>query len=243
MPASAGGSPWPGSVGGPPCAARLLEAVLGGGDGSACTGEPGFCRGGTTEAALGSGTYAVGWFDPRAGGPLREGSLAAIEGPGRVGIGRPPGEPKRDWAVLIRLTDGDGSGVPGVEARPRRPERGAGAEGRAGKGVVTGFTLINAETDRAVPGFDPIGEGATIDLSRLPTRKLSVRANTSAPDVGPVRFGLDGRDRRVERTAPYSLTGDREGDYAAWTPPPGRHTLTATAGGRTATLTFTVVDE
>ena len=105
-------------------------------------------------------------------------------------------------------------------------------------------TLINAETDEPVPGFDPILEGATLKLSDLPTRKLSIRANTSAPNVGSVKFGLDGNDDyRTEKRPPYALTGDQGGDYAAWTPSVGKHRVTATAGGKTVTLSFKVAED
>ena len=44
-----------------------------------------------------------------------------------------------------------------------------------------------------------------------------------------------------------ALAGDRDGDYAAWTPSPGRHTLAATplsrggARGKALSVRFTVV--
>lgn len=87
-----------------------------------------------------------------------------------------------------------------------------------------------------------LAEGATLDLSELKTPSLSIRANTSAPDVGNVRFGLNDNDNyRLERVPPYALTGDRSGDYAGWTPSVGKHTMTATVDGKTLTLTFKVV--
>jgi len=116
--------------------------------------------------------------------------------------------------------------------------------------VVKSFTLINADTDRPVAGFDPLPDGATIELAKLPTRRLNIRANIVPSEVGTVRFRLNGKDRPKEEFAPYSLEGDAEGDYNPWTPRAGTYTLTATpyaAGGargkagRPLTITFIVV--
>src|SRR5580704_17281434 len=57
--------------------------------------------------------------------------------------------------------------------------------------AVTSFSLISADTNRPVTGFDPIPNGATIDLAALPTLKLNLRANTQPATVGSVRFRLD----------------------------------------------------
>ncbi len=64
-------------------------------------------RGGTTALNLGTAAaaFSVQWFDPRRGGPLRRGSLAMVKGPGVVGIGQPPAEPKADWLALVRRLD------------------------------------------------------------------------------------------------------------------------------------------
>ena len=82
--------------------------------------------------------------------------------------------------------------------------------------TVSSVTLINADTNQPVPGFDPIPPAATLDLSRLP-RNLTLRANTVGT-VGSVRFGLDGNaNYHLENTAPYSLCGDQGtgNDYIA----------------------------
>ena len=96
----------------------------------------------------------------------------------------------------------------------------------------------------------PLQNGDTLNLSTLPTRHLSVRANTSPSPVGSVRFALDVNSiYRTENRAPYSLAGDRDGNYAAWTPSVGSHTLAATpytgtnatgTVGTPLTVTFTV---
>jgi hypothetical protein len=93
---------------------------------------------------------------------------------------------------------------------------------------VGSFTLINADTDRPVAGYDPIANGATINLAKLPTRNLAIRANADpAAAIGSVRIALDGA-ARVEEAAPYSACGDDAGDYKACRLPVGTHFVRAT---------------
>ena len=116
---------------------------------------------------------------------------------------------------------------------------------------VASLTLINADTDQPLAGFDPLQDGVTLDFATLPTQNLSIRAN--ATDVGSVRFDLDGVvNYQTENGAPYALAGDNSGDYNAWTPSLGSHTVTvvpypeANLGGTAGTpltITFTVVNE
>ena len=113
---------------------------------------------------------------------------------------------------------------------------------------VSALILINADTDQ---DLGPIHNGDTINLTAIGTSNLNVRAETSPASVGSVIFGLDGNPTyQTESIAPYALAGDAVGDYNAWTPALGNHTLTATpysaaAGGGTAgtplTVNFTVV--
>jgi len=58
-------------------------------------------EGGTTELRLSEGKYAVKWYDPRHGGPLQDGTVNTLTGPGSRSIGFPPDEPSKDWAVLV----------------------------------------------------------------------------------------------------------------------------------------------
>ncbi len=96
---------------------------------------------------------------------------------------------------------------------------------------VTGFTLINADTDKPVAGFDPIKPNAVIDTSKLGTRNLSLRANVRGRVAG-VRFDLNGkRGVQTERVGPYSLTGDQDGNYAPWDLKAGQHTVRASVLG------------
>jgi glucose/arabinose dehydrogenase len=118
---------------------------------------------------------------------------------------------------------------------------------------VTSFTLINADNDQSIPGYDPIASGANLNLAMLPTRNLNIRANTNPSPVGSVRFGLDtAANYGTDNTAPYALAGDTNGNYIAWTPTVGSHTVTATpytaadaggTAGTAASLTFNVTDK
>jgi hypothetical protein len=118
-----------------------------------------------------------------------------------------------------------------------------------GTPAIASLTLINADTNRAIGA---LANGATLDLDKLPTRNLSIRANTNPARVGSVRFDLDnGAKVQIENTPPYAIAGDANGDYMAWTPSVGNHTLTLTAytgkkgtgtAGAALSITFTVVD-
>jgi hypothetical protein len=103
---------------------------------------------------------------------------------------------------------------------------------------VTSFTLINADTDTDI---GVLNGGDTLNMSSLPTANLNIRANTSPATVGSVRFGYDtNANQQTETSAPYAFAGDNgAGDYGAWTPTYGSHTVTATpytaaGGGGTA---------
>lgn len=118
--------------------------------------------------------------------------------------------------------------------------------------AVISFTLINADTDEPIPEFDPLTDGAVIDLATLPTRNINIRANTRPETVGSVSFGPSRETiTRIEDTAPYSLAGDDEGDYLPWDTLPGRYALEAVAyieqgaqgeAGDSVLITFTITD-
>ena len=120
-------------------------------------------------------------------------------------------------------------------------------------GDVVSLTLINADANQPIAPHDPIRNHAVIDLAKLPTRNLNVRANVEGQKLGSVRFGLDGkRNYRTESTAPFALGGDTGGNYNRLTLEPGTRKISATpyplpsaAGrpGRTLTVTIRVVDE
>jgi len=59
-------------------------------------------KGGTAELDLreARGTLAIGWFNPRGGGPLKVGGK--VNGGGKVTIGPPPADAGKDWLAVIR---------------------------------------------------------------------------------------------------------------------------------------------
>ena len=123
--------------------------------------------------------------------------------------------------------------------------------------AVISFTLINADTDLPIAVFEPIPDGATIDLRTLPTRNLNIRADTIPARVGCVGFYLNGRHYNTERAEPWALATSSVRKYGIWNPTPGDYTLAATpwsgppaAGkrggtgtqGKTHTIRFRIVD-
>jgi len=112
---------------------------------------------------------------------------------------------------------------------------------------ITGFTLVNAETDEDIM---PLQDGDELILSMLPTSYLNIRANVSEEKIGSVVFRFnDTNPFRIENFAPYAILGDTKGDYNGFIPPAGEHTITATPysesggkgeAGESLTITFSV---
>jgi hypothetical protein len=115
--------------------------------------------------------------------------------------------------------------------------------------AVTSITLVNADTDRDIA---TLTNGYVIDFAKLGTTRINFRANTNPATVGSVKFGYDANTSfRVESGAPYAFAGDASGNYNAWTPSLGTHSIKATpysgtgaSGtiGTAITITFTVVN-
>lgn len=117
----------------------------------------------------------------------------------------------------------------------------------AGK-LITSFDLINADTDRRIK---TITSGSTINLADLPTRHINIEAITDSDDLSKIVFELTGAEskNKVERTAPYALFSDQDGEFHAWTPDLGTYRLEATpyidgenSGSPATTITFSVID-
>lgn len=104
---------------------------------------------------------------------------------------------------------------------------------RATDPTLTELALIDADRDEPIRGFDPLYNGAVLKLSTLPTRNLNIRAMTAPEPTGSVLFvwdaGLAGAQATIENVAPYAFKGDDGGNYRAWTPTVGKHTLTVWA--------------
>ncbi len=121
------------------------------------------------------------------------------------------------------------------------------------KQAVTSFTLIDSKTNKPVPGYETMVDGAVISRAALPKGGISIRVNTNPAVVGSVRIGFAGKSNyRTETEAPYALFGGPGEDYYDGTIANGKHTITGTpytqAGGKgtageSKTLTFTIADE
>jgi len=72
------------------------------------------------------------------------------------------------------------------------------------------FTLVNAETDEDI---ESIEEGET--FIKPADTFFNIRFN-KVSNSGSVEFRIEDNIRRVENAPPYSLAGDRNGDYAPW---------------------------
>lgn len=92
------------------------------------------------------------------------------------------------------------------------------------------FALINAATNEVIEGFEDMGSNAVFSLSDLPSSSLNIQAVPVGIVAGSVRFAFDGNPNyRTESVQPFALEGDTSGNYNAWTPSTGKHTLSATA--------------
>jgi hypothetical protein len=148
---------------------------------------------------------------------------------------------------VLRLTANDGALSVGddvtVTVNPPQPSSGQ---------AVISFTLIDSTTDEPIATFDPLTNGAILNLATLPTRYLNIRANTSPAVIGSVRFALDGKSNFLtDNRAPYALRGDNNGNFHGMKFGLGTHTLTATpytgtnarGPGTALTITFSVIDQ
>ncbi|HEX7896862.1 MAG TPA: hypothetical protein VF950_03830 [Planctomycetota bacterium] len=119
-------------------------------------------------------------------------------------------------------------------------------------GQVASFTLVDADTEKPVPGFDPIVSEATLDLGKLKLKKIDFAIHTSPKEVGSVETVIDKNPARGENSWPYSFTSNSVKDgFTGWTPTAGRHTLKCRIwsegdrkgqAGPWVTFNFTVVD-
>ncbi len=90
------------------------------------------------------------------------------------------------------------------------------------------FSLINADTNQVVAGYESISDGAVLNLSTLPTRRLNIRANTDPATVGSVRFEFNAAPSHVENMAPYALCADYLHNYQPCPFSVGNYSIRAT---------------
>lgn len=185
--------------------------------------------GGTCNLNVGSTTswYNIKWYNPKTGGNLQNGTVSAISGTGFLPLGMAPTNSTKDWVVLVR---------PGTPTNIVTQ-------------AVTNFTLINADTDQPIGALT---NGMTVSFGSIGTSNLNIRADTSPTTVGSVRFAYDTNSNyRTESVLPYAIGGDSSGNYNAWTPSVGTHTLKATpytgssasgTAGKPLTINFTVTN-
>ncbi|MEM6631945.1 MAG: T9SS type A sorting domain-containing protein [Bacteroidota bacterium] len=96
------------------------------------------------------------------------------------------------------------------------------------EGSVYRFELYNSTTDTRI---QTLRDGDVIDLASIPGGKINIVALADGGDrkVKRVRFNLSGDAHKSmrERVAPYSLFGDKKGDFFDWEAPVGSFSLTA----------------
>ncbi|MBN1675342.1 MAG: FecR domain-containing protein [Kiritimatiellae bacterium] len=118
-----------------------------------------------------------------------------------------------------------------IAARPQIAKR-LPPTGTAQRPVVVGFTLINADTNLPIPGFDPMAQNAVLNLGTLPTTNVAIRADTSPRIVKAVALEYDGQPKKgLEGVYPYMLWGDSLGVVSGYRPTPGWHTVKAVPYG------------
>ena len=106
------------------------------------------------------------------------------------------------------------------------------------------FTLVNSQRNVEIAAYDPIPNGAELVIEELP-RFVNVVAHFDG-DVEKVEFELNGQLVQTELVAPYTLFGDRRGNYVNGMLPIGDHVLVATpyydgVAGESESVSFSVV--
>jgi hypothetical protein len=90
---------------------------------------------------------------------------------------------------------------------------------------VTSLSLINTDSNEVVKD---IKDGDVINLAELPSKNISIRANTSPYEVGSVIFGLDDIvSFKTENRIPYAINGDDNGLFVPLKLSLGQHKVTA----------------
>ena len=146
-------------------------------------------------------------------------------------------------ALLAALAVSSSLGAVSANAEPETTKIGT-IEPR-GQNSITRMYLIDADADVRIR---ELHAGDTLNLFQLPTRNLSIEAETTE-DVSKVLFRLNNQHRfRSETSRPFSLAGDTAGKFHAWKPAPGRYLIETTpfvgeSPGIVARVEFEIVDE
>lgn len=95
---------------------------------------------------------------------------------------------------------------------------------------IEGFSLIDAETNQVIPGYEHMAGTRTVDLADLNgVNFINLRANKVDDEPVGVVFYMDGQKKRTDTYVPYSFGGDFQGNYFAAHDlnDEGRHVITA----------------
>ncbi|UZR98580.1 PKD domain-containing protein [Chondrinema litorale] len=114
----------------------------------------------------------------------------------------------------LKVTDNEGNTVSDVVVVTVNPAP-------TSSNAFVSFSLMNAQTNQPISGFETIANGAVINLTNLPTQNINIRANTNPATVGSVQFDLTSSNGGTsksakENAAPYALFGDVAGNYNSW---------------------------
>ncbi|NOK61867.1 MAG: hypothetical protein GFH27_549281n11 [Chloroflexi bacterium AL-W] len=133
-----------------------------------------------------------------------------------------PGGVSQEWIDAVR-TGRDNARSATPEPTPTPPQ--------VYLPMIQSVSLINADTDEPIAGYEALSGEVTLDLATLPTTNLSLRANTEPAQVGSVQFAIDGAVIQTENHSPYVAAGDTNGGQdilPMLLPAAGTHTVTVT---------------
>ena len=144
-----------------------------------------------------SQAFEVLWFDPRNGGAFQTGSVTAVTGGARRALGTAPGQPGKDWVVLVRpqasrgVLRSYGAGCPGTGGRvPAMAGQGLpwlgapefAVQVRQGRPLADAAFLIGGTSDRLPLGASqctlwvgsPLSQAARTDAAGQATLPLPI---------------------------------------------------------------------
>lgn len=113
--------------------------------------------------------------------------------------------------------------------------------------VVTGFDIVDMSGNVLMP----LKDGDNININDPLLKAINIVANTTG-QVGSVNFRINNKSYRTENGVPYTLAGNHNGKYNAWSPLVGNYVLSAIpysdpnakgTKGESLTISFAVVKE